>query len=179
MKRLLCGGAMALALGTPALAQEAADGATARDDQTIIVTATRRDEVGVLFNYAVRYGWNAPDVPKGAAETKPLAENDLMLRRLHRGVHDGRYKFARYFAPAQHHIPQRWDDLVAHNDLELYDTATDPDEIDNLAWRPDAHKSLIERLNAKTNALIEAEVGADKGAEYPGPAPQYDTLKLT
>lgn len=140
---------------------------------------TRRDEVGVLFNYAVRYGWNAPDAPAGAAETKPLAENDLMLRRLHRGVHDGRYKFARYFAPAQHHIPRRWDDLVAHNDLELYDTVADPDEIDNLAWRPDAHKSLIERLNAKTNALIEAEVGEDKGAEYPGPAPQYDTLKLT
>ncbi|MGR4892667.1 TonB-dependent receptor [Sphingopyxis sp. LARHCG72] len=45
MKRLLCGGAMALALGTPALAQEAAaDGATARDDQTIIVTATRREQ---------------------------------------------------------------------------------------------------------------------------------------
>jgi iron complex outermembrane receptor protein len=45
MKRLLCGGAMALALGTPALAQEAAqDGASARDDQTIIVTATRREQ---------------------------------------------------------------------------------------------------------------------------------------
>lgn len=139
---------------------------------------TRRDEAGILFNYAVRYGWNAPDVPSGVAETKPLPENDLMLRRLHRGVHDGRYKFARYFAPAQHHMPKRWDDLVAHNDLELYDTAADPDEIDNLAWRPDAHKSLIERLNAKTNKLIEAEVGEDKGAEYPGPATQYETLKL-
>ena len=45
MKRLLCGGAMALALGTPALAQEAAaDGVSARDDQTIIVTATRREQ---------------------------------------------------------------------------------------------------------------------------------------
>ena len=45
MKRLLCGGAMALALGTPALAQvAAADGVSARDDQTIIVTATRREQ---------------------------------------------------------------------------------------------------------------------------------------
>ena len=34
-----------------------------------------------------------------------------------RPVHDGRYKFARYFAPAQHHIPRRWRDLVAYNDL--------------------------------------------------------------
>lgn len=139
---------------------------------------TGRDKAGILFNYAVRYGWNAPDVPPGVAETKPLPENDLMLRRLHRGVHDGRYKFARYFAPAQHHIPQRWRDLVAYNDLELYDTAADPDEIDNLAWRPEAHKALIERLNAQTNALIAAEVGEDKGTEYPGPAAQYDTLKL-
>lgn len=139
---------------------------------------TRRDKAGVFFNYAVRYGWNAPDVPPGVAEVKPLPDNDLMLRRLHRGVHDGRYKFARYFAPAQHHIPRRWDDLVAYNDLELYDTVADPDEIDNLAWHPDAHKSLIERLNAQTNALIAAEVGEDKGAEYPGQADQYDTLKL-
>ena len=140
---------------------------------------TGRDAAGILFNYAVRYGWNAPDVAPGVTEAKPLAENDLMLRRLHRGVHDGRYKFARYFAPAQHHVPRRWDDLVAYNDLELYDTATDPDEIDNLAWRPDAHKMLIERLNSQTNALVAAEIGADDGAEYPGPASQYRTLKLT
>ncbi|HKX88538.1 MAG TPA: TonB-dependent receptor plug domain-containing protein, partial [Sphingopyxis sp.] len=44
MKRLLCGSAMALAFGTPALAQEVPDGASARDDQTIIVTATRREQ---------------------------------------------------------------------------------------------------------------------------------------
>lgn len=43
--KLLCGGALALAIGTPAFAQEAApEGATARDDQTIIVTATRREQ---------------------------------------------------------------------------------------------------------------------------------------
>jgi arylsulfatase len=139
---------------------------------------TSRDKAGIFFNYAVRYGWNAPDVPPGVAETKPLPDNDLTLRRLHRGVHDGRYKFARYFAPAQHHVPRRWEDLVAYNDLELYDTVEDPDELNNLAWRPDAHRPLIERLNAQTNALITAEVGEDKGGEYPGPAAQYDTLKL-
>ena len=161
--------------------REVQPGLVGHDLSAAIASATARtgrDEAGILFNYAVRYGWNAPDVPAGVTETRPLPENDLMLRRLHRGVHDGRYKFARYFAPAQHHIPQRWNDLVAYNDLELYDTTTDPDEIDNLAWRPDAHKALIERLNAQTNALIAAEVGEDKGAEYPGPAAQYDTLKL-
>lgn len=112
-------------------------------------------------------------------EIKPLPENDLMLRRLHRGVHDGRYKFARYFAPAQHHIPRRWEDLVAYNDLELYDTVSDPDELNNLAWKPEAHKAVIQRLNEQTNALIASEIGVDNGAEYPGPAAQYSTLRLT
>lgn len=42
---LLCGSAVALAIGTPALAQEAApDTASERDDQSIIVTATRREQ---------------------------------------------------------------------------------------------------------------------------------------
>lgn len=42
---LLCGSAVALAMGTPALAQEAAShGASERDDQSIIVTATRREQ---------------------------------------------------------------------------------------------------------------------------------------
>ncbi|MGL3822700.1 sulfatase-like hydrolase/transferase [Sphingopyxis sp. R3-92] len=140
---------------------------------------TARDKAGVFFNYAVRYGWNAPDVPAGVDEIKPLPENDLMLRRLHRGVHDGRYKFARYFAPAQHHIPTRWSDLVTYNDLELYDTVSDPDELNNLAWQPEAHKAVIQRLNEQTNALIASEIGVDNGAEYPGPASQYSTLRLT
>ncbi len=137
---------------------------------------TTRDQRGVLFNYAIRYGWNAPDAPSGDAETRPLPQPDLSLRRLFRGVHDGRYKFARYFAPAQHHTPTRWDQLRAHNDLELYDTLKDPDELKNLAAGPDAPQGEIMRLNAMTNALIAAEVGKDDGSEYPGPAGQYTTL---
>jgi arylsulfatase len=41
---------------------------------------------------------------------------------LFRGIHDGRYKFARYFKPAEHHIPKDWDTLLEHNQLELYDS---------------------------------------------------------
>ena len=88
---------------------------------------------------------------------------------LFRGVHDGRYKFARYFAPSQHHIPRDWDTLLRHNQLELYDTANDPDEIDNLAAAPEAHKELILALNDKVNALILDEIGFDDGREHPGP----------
>ena len=132
-------------------------------------TTTERDRRGHLFNYAVRHAWafGAPG-PDG----KPRLS--LEKRRLHRGVHDGRYKFARYFAPADHHRPTDFDTLVARNDLELYDTQADPNEIVNLAADPNRHRVEIERLNAQTNALIDYEVGAvDDGAYFGGPPEQY------
>src|SRR3546814_8359107 len=87
---------------------------------------------------------------------------------LFRGVHDGRYKFARYFTPAQHHIPRDWDTLLRYNQLELYDTQVDPDEIINLAADPQTHKDLILALNDKVNTLIMEEIGFDDGREHPG-----------
>jgi arylsulfatase len=139
---------------------------------------TARDQAGILFNYAVRYGWNAPDVAPGVEVVEPLPAPDLRLRRLFRGVHDGRYKFARYFAPAEHHTPLNWRQLTEHNDLELYDTANDPDEIHNLAANPTKHRDTILRLNGMVNALVVAEVGTDDGSEYPGETAQYNTLRL-
>jgi arylsulfatase len=53
------------------------------------------------------------------------------VRGIIRGVYDGRYKFARYFKISEHHEPRDWSTLTAHNDLELYDTQADPDEIVN------------------------------------------------
>lgn len=132
---------------------------------------TERDVRGHLFNYAVGYGW-APRAgqPPTAAFTERF---DLSRRRLHRGVHDGRWKFARYFAPAQHHLPENWAQLSANNDLELYDTQADPGEITNLASRPEQRRNLL-RLNAMANALIAREIGKDDGSEYPGPADIYN-----
>lgn len=129
---------------------------------------TDRDRQGALLNYAVAYGWNQPDVPPGVENVAPLPAPDIALRRLYRGVFDGRYKFARYFAPDQHHIPTNWDMLVRLNDLELYDTARDPDEIVNLASPAsrEGNHALLMRLNAMTNALIAREVGVDDGALY-------------
>jgi arylsulfatase len=88
-------------------------------------------------------------------------------------VFDGRYKFGRYFRLTEHHQPRDWEILLAHNDLELYDTQADPDEIINLAFRPEEHKARILDLNAKVNALIESEIGLDNGSIYPGSASQY------
>lgn len=117
---------------------------------------TERDEKGHLFNFGVTYSW----------DRKADRSYDITKRRLHRGVFDGRYKFARYFAPDDHHIPESFEDLVSRNDLELYDTLNDPEELINLAVHPDEVRMELERLNAMTNALIRTEVGRDEGQEY-------------
>lgn len=143
---------------------------------------TERDRRGHLFNYAVAYMWEPKPggLPttvqqmRGREQMANYAEvYDLSKRRLHRGVHDGRYKFARYFAPAHHHTPTDWATLSGRNDLELYDTEADPNEIVNLASRPE-HRNTMLRLNRMTNALIAREIGTDNGSEYPGPVEMYN-----
>ncbi|MEW5686488.1 MAG: sulfatase-like hydrolase/transferase [Pseudomonadota bacterium] len=129
---------------------------------------SERDLRGHLFNYAVAYMWEprflGRDRSRGAGYDEIY---DLSKRRLHRGVHDGRWKFARYFAPAQHHTPLDWATLERLNDLELYDTLADPGEQTNLAHDL-AQRETVMRLNAMINALVAREVGEDVGGEYPG-----------
>lgn len=145
---------------------------------------TDRDAAGILFNYEVAGGWDTGDLKRRLSAVRsppaaPLPPPSLDHRALFRGVHDGRYKFARYFAPSQHHTPGTWAQLTAHNDLELYDTRSDPDELVNLAARPESHRDLILALNARTNRLVAAEVGVDDGASLPGPTERYNQLVLS
>jgi arylsulfatase len=127
---------------------------------------TARDERGILFNYGTPSG---PLGPNGPTAGSP----GTTVRGVIRGVFDGRFKLGRYFRITEHHIPRDWETLLAHNDLELYDTHDDPDEIVNLAARPEEQKARILELNAKVNALIDAEIGTDDGSMYPGPTAPY------
>ena len=126
---------------------------------------TERDRRGALFNF-VSFGGLQP------GERGESAKPDLP-RSLLRGVFDGRYKFGRYFSPTEHHMPRDWETLVAHNDIELYDTESDPHEMNNLAFQPDGAKAHIMRLSTQVNSLIQTEIGNDNGAMYPGDFEDY------
>lgn len=84
-----------------------------------------------------------------------------------RAVFDGRFKLGRYFAPSQHHQPTDLAMLERYNDLELYDTQTDPHELENIAAAPE-HRETLLRLNATLNSLLDAEAGGDDGSYMPG-----------
>ncbi|MCB9099752.1 MAG: sulfatase-like hydrolase/transferase [Anaerolineales bacterium] len=101
--------------------------------------------------------------PLDLAQYRPII--DFSKRGYLRGIYDGRYKFARYFSPLDYHIPADLESLLARNDIELYDTQIDPDEIVNLAdpAGPNFDPALIRTMNDKLNTLIQAEIGADEG----------------
>ncbi len=91
---------------------------------------------------------------------KPNLEN----RELFRGIFDGRYKFVRYFGLAHYNLPGSVEELLANNDVALYDLKMDPEEMNNLAdpSHPDYDEKLLNTMNTKLNTLIESEIGEDK-----------------
>ena len=96
---------------------------------------------------------------------------DVDKRELFRGVFDGRYKLIRYFGLGHYHLPESVDELLANNDVALYDLQKDPEEMNNLA-NPDSDvydQELLAKMNAKLNALIEVEIGEDKALFKPQP----------
>jgi arylsulfatase A-like enzyme len=110
--------------------------------------------------FAMQQPWRTP------AMIQALLQTDWRKRGQMRGIFDGHYKFARYFAPDDLHTPTDWATLSARNDLELFDTHADPEESVNLA-RDGANQATILAMNARLNALIASEIGADTGGYLP------------
>lgn len=152
---------------------------------------TGRDARGILFNYNTTHYLDSEFIEQmvrnGVTSDRLMPLRNLLkgmrpLPRLDRpalfrGIHDGRYKFARYFAATAHQRPETLHTLLADNQLELYDTLTDPLELVNLAAGLDAQRdaasdraATVLALNDKLNALVAQEIGEDFGAELPGPA---------
>jgi len=94
-------------------------------------------------------------------------EPDFHNRCAIRSVFDGRYRFSRYFSPLAFNTPTTYEQLLAGNDLELYDLQNDLEEVDNLATNPKANADLIMAMNAKLNGRIAEEVGDDDGSFLP------------
>ena len=86
------------------------------------------------------------------AGQQPTVRPDVeKIRGAIRSLVDGRYRYTRYFGPRQHNRPEGLEQILQHNDLELYDLHNDPHENNNLARNPGEHRQLIEALNAKMN----------------------------
>ncbi|WP_275905907.1 hypothetical protein [Burkholderia semiarida] len=101
-------------------------------------------------------------VPEDERLRRALAQQpDFRLRGTIRSVFDGRYRFTRYFSPLEFNRPTTMEDLFARNDVELFDIASDPGEMRNLAMDRKQHGELLLAMNGRLNDLIASEVGDD------------------
>ena len=143
-----------------------------------------RQEAGVLYcfnmlsymdgEYAL--GLQESINNKTAAEFSQNNEIDTDKRGSIRTIFDGRYKYSRYFKPAHHNQPETVEEALLKNDIELFAINPEPgrfygiqadwDESINLALditRDSEAWQLLEEMNARMNALIQAEIGEDNG----------------
>ena len=133
-----------------------------------------------LFNFdMLSYAdptWATMTIDTRVYRIKPPAQQEAMLaghppdfrnRTSIRSIFDGRYRFSRYFSPVLFNTPKTMEELLAKNDLEVYDLQADPDEMANLALDPKKNGDLILALNQVMNERIAEEVGVDDGSFLP------------
>lgn len=129
---------------------------------TAEVNAVRK---GVLFNYVGistidgKYFLDTLVSSFSHKTLPPLGEVDLSKRGFLSFVFDGRYKFARFYAPDHLNTPTTIEEIVGSNDIQLFDLQNDPSEVNNLALDPEKNKDVILQMNALLNELMEKEVG--------------------
>ena len=130
---------------------------------------------GVLFNYVGLQTVDAlymirvcRDIAQGRfaplfSEAKP----DMTGRGFISFTFDGRYKFARYYAPDDFNTPETLEALFANNEIELFDLQNDPDEVNNLGVKVKANKELIMRMNDLLNRMLAREVSVRDNSFLP------------
>lgn len=162
----------------------AGDGLRGRDFSALLrnpeAAAPKTARPASLFNFdMLSYSdpkWATMTIDTRAFRTKPPEQQQAMLARHPpdfehrtsiRSIFDGRYRFSRYFSPVAFNTPKTMEELLAMNDLEVYDLQADPDEMANLALDPKKNGDLILALNQVTNERIADEVGVDDGSFLP------------
>ena len=105
--------------------------------------------------------------PRNTEQILRIHEPNFNNRVGIRSVFDGRYRFSRYFSPLHFNTPTTFEELIAKNDLELFDLQNDPDEMDNLAMDPKKNAPLLMAMNQVMNERIAQEVGIDDGSFLP------------
>jgi arylsulfatase A-like enzyme len=144
------------------------------DPESAPVDAARK---AALFNYVgiqlidANYFRQIAPLQARGQYAPPLTQlrPNLSRRGLISFVFDGRYKFARYYAPNRFNTPRTLDELFANNEVELFDLQSDPAEVDNLAVDRDKNQDLILRMNGLLNEMIADEVGVNDGQFLPPP----------
>ncbi|HYX48067.1 MAG TPA: sulfatase-like hydrolase/transferase [Sphingomicrobium sp.] len=125
---------------------------------------------GIATNDASMIGKAADFLTSGKTMKDLIASGaraDLTKRGTVRTMFDGRYKFTRYLSPIERNRPTNLDDLYAHNDVELFDLSSDPNELTNLGADKGQNAELVEAMSAKLERSIAAEIGVDDGREMP------------
>lgn len=175
---------LALTGAAPDAVTSAAEGLKGRDFSPLLRTPEKAGfetlRPATLFNYNMLLFQDAKWIsraervihdasipgPKKAAWMLQY-EPDFHQRCGIRSVFDGRYRFSRYFSPLAFNTPATYEELVASNDMELYDLEADPHETRNLAGSGGAWRDLVMAMNAKLNARLAEEVGDDDGSFLP------------
>ncbi len=162
----------------------AAEGLKGRDFSMLLKAPGKADTHAVrpasLFNFDMLSfqgaKWAAMTIDtqpyKGMSRAQQISElekhpPDFNNRVSIRSTWDGRYRFSRYFSPVQFNSPASLEELLAKNDVEVYDLQNDPDEINNLALDLKKNGDLILALNQQANERVAEEVGLDDGSFLP------------
>jgi arylsulfatase A-like enzyme len=136
------------------------------DPEKAGVTAVRP---AVLFNYVGPstvdgdYLRQAMDALYLNQSRPSLSQAKLDKRGFLSFAFDGRYKFARYYAPTGFNTPKTLEEITGNNDVQLFDLQSDPEEMRNLALEPEKNRAAILRMNELLNDLIAKEVGVNDG----------------